>query len=156
MSYFQGKQGGTLSSSKTMVVRLTYACRSSSDHVKIPPSIYSDCVGLDWSKSLHFIFLFFIFLVLPVYCYQPVTLHPHEHMLSHVTTWTAACQAPLSMDFSRQEYWSGLPFPSPESLHFKQAPQAIKNRLSMDRAFRNTAQITYFNVSKDFYSFSLF
>ena len=26
--------------------------------------------------------------------------------------WTVACQAPLSMDFSRQEYWSGLPFPS--------------------------------------------
>ena len=30
-----------------------------------------------------------------------------------VTLWTMACQAPLSMGFSRQEYWSGLPFPSP-------------------------------------------
>ena len=30
-----------------------------------------------------------------------------------VTPWTVACQAPLSMGFSRQEYWSGLPFPSP-------------------------------------------
>ena len=29
------------------------------------------------------------------------------------TTWTAAYQAPLSMGFSRQEYWSGLPLPSP-------------------------------------------
>ena len=29
-----------------------------------------------------------------------------------VTAWTIACQAPLSMGFSRQEYWSGLPFPS--------------------------------------------
>ena len=29
------------------------------------------------------------------------------------TPWTAAHQAPLSMEFSRQEYWSGLPFPSP-------------------------------------------
>ena len=27
--------------------------------------------------------------------------------------WTIALQAPLSMEFSRQEYWSGLPFPSP-------------------------------------------
>ena len=27
--------------------------------------------------------------------------------------WTVALQAPLSMEFSRQEYWSGLPFPSP-------------------------------------------
>ena len=37
--------------------------------------------------------------------------------LSHVwlftTPWTAAYQAPLSMGFSRQEYWSGLPLPSP-------------------------------------------
>ena len=28
------------------------------------------------------------------------------------TLWTAACQAPLSMGFSRQDYWSELPFPS--------------------------------------------
>ena len=34
-------------------------------------------------------------------------------MLSHVITWTTARQTPLSMDFSRQEYWSELPFPSP-------------------------------------------
>ena len=27
--------------------------------------------------------------------------------------WTVTCQAPLSRRFSRQEYWSGLPFPSP-------------------------------------------
>ena len=33
-----------------------------------------------------------------------------------VTPWTVACQAPLSMGFSRQEYWSGLPFPSPGDL----------------------------------------
>ena len=30
---------------------------------------------------------------------------------SFVTPWTAAHQAPLSMGFPRQEYWSGLPFP---------------------------------------------
>ena len=29
------------------------------------------------------------------------------------TPWIVACQAPLSMVFSRQEYWSGLPYPSP-------------------------------------------
>ena len=33
-----------------------------------------------------------------------------------VTLWTVACQAPLSMEFSRQEYWSGLPFPPPRDL----------------------------------------
>ena len=39
-------------------------------------------------------------------------------VLSHVrlfeTPWAVAYQAPLSMEFPRQEYWSGLPFPSPE------------------------------------------
>jgi len=34
-----------------------------------------------------------------------------SHSLS--TPWTVACQAPLSLEFSRQEYWSGLPFPPP-------------------------------------------
>ena len=41
-------------------------------------------------------------------------------LLSHVplfaTPWTIAHQAPLSMEFSRQEYFSGLPCPSPEDL----------------------------------------
>ena len=32
------------------------------------------------------------------------------------TPWTLACQAPLSMEFSRQEYWSGFPFPSSRDL----------------------------------------
>ena len=32
------------------------------------------------------------------------------------TPWTVVYQAPLSMEFSRQEYWSGLPFPSSEDL----------------------------------------
>ena len=45
------------------------------------------------------------------------------HTLSHSvisqlseTPWTIACQAPLSMEFSRLEYWSGLPFASPGDL----------------------------------------
>ena len=32
------------------------------------------------------------------------------------TPWTIACQAPLSMGFSKQEHWRGLPFPSPGDL----------------------------------------
>ena len=39
-----------------------------------------------------------------------------SRVLLSVTPWTVACQAPLSMGFSRQEYWSGLPFPSPGDL----------------------------------------
>ena len=33
-----------------------------------------------------------------------------------VTPWTVACQAPLSMEFPKQEYWSGLPFSPPGGL----------------------------------------
>ena len=36
--------------------------------------------------------------------------------LTLVIPWTVACQAPLSMGSSRQEHWSGLPFPSPGDL----------------------------------------
>ena len=39
-----------------------------------------------------------------------------SHVRLFATPWTVACQAPLSMGFSRQEYWSGLPFPSPGDL----------------------------------------
>ena len=38
------------------------------------------------------------------------------HSCVFVAPWTVACQAPLSMGFSRQEYWSGLPSPSPGDL----------------------------------------
>ena len=39
-----------------------------------------------------------------------------SHVRLLVTPWTAVCQAPLSMGFSRQECWSGVPLPSPEEL----------------------------------------
>ena len=49
-----------------------------------------------------------------------VCVHVCACVLSHVQLfaipWTVALQAPLSMGFSRQEYWSGLPFP-PGNLH---------------------------------------
>ena len=38
------------------------------------------------------------------------------HVQLFATPWTIVLQAPLSMGFPRQEYWSGLPFPSPEDL----------------------------------------
>ena len=43
-------------------------------------------------------------------CYCQVVSH------SFATPWTIAHQAPLSMGFPREEYWSGLPFPSPRDL----------------------------------------
>ena len=39
-----------------------------------------------------------------------------SHVQLCMTLWTTACKAPLSMGFSRQEYWSGLPCPSPGDL----------------------------------------
>ena len=56
-------------------------------------------------------------------CYLCIIfLHIYVHTQSlhrvqlFVTPWTTAHQAPLSMGFPRQEYWSGLPFPSPGDL----------------------------------------
>ena len=60
--------------------------------------------------------------------YNFLKFHIHDFMQSHddglfaksclalATPWTIAYQAPLSMGFSKLEYWSGLPFPSPEDL----------------------------------------
>ena len=39
-----------------------------------------------------------------------------RHIQLFVTPWIVAHQAPLSMEFSRQEYWTGLPFPTPGGL----------------------------------------
>ena len=39
-------------------------------------------------------------------------MHVYSVMSDSATSWTIAHQAPLSMGFSRHEYWSGLPFPS--------------------------------------------
>ena len=40
-----------------------------------------------------------------------VCMYTHKGTHTCVTPWTVVCQAPLSMEFSRQEYWSGLSFP---------------------------------------------
>ena len=48
--------------------------------------------------------------------YMKVKMKSLSHVRLFVTPWTVAYQAPQSMEFSRQEYWSGLPFPSPEDL----------------------------------------
>ena len=41
-------------------------------------------------------------------------MKPLSHVRPSVTPWTAAYQAPPSMGFSRQEYWNGVPLPSPK------------------------------------------
>ena len=61
-------------------------------------------------------------------------------LLSHVRLlaipWTAAHQAPPSMGFSRQEYWSGVPLPSPPRL--SRSPVTGKNVMYHSRAIPHT------------------
>ena len=45
-----------------------------------------------------------------------VCVQSFSHVQLFVTPWTVACHAPLSKEFSRQECWSGLPFPPPGDL----------------------------------------
>ena len=51
-----------------------------------------------------------------LYMYNSVCKTRVSHVQLSVTPWTVARQAPLSMEFSRQDYWNGLPFPSPGDL----------------------------------------
>ena len=72
-----------------------------------------------------------------------------EHCLSlscvrlFATPWTVACQAPLSMKFPRQEYWSGLPFPSswalPDPGIEPRSPAWQMDSLSLSQLGSNTA-----------------
>ena len=52
------------------------------------------------------------------------------HVRLFVTPWSIACQAPLSLGFSRQEYWSGLPFFSPGDL----PDPGVKSRSPVEQA----------------------
>ena len=63
----------------------------------------------------------FLSSLMPVYLHTSIKYHVHG--LSHfsrvwlfATLWTVDCQAPLSMEFFRQEYWDGLPCPPPGDL----------------------------------------
>ena len=48
--------------------------------------------------------------------FMHMCMHSSSVMFNSATPWTVARQAPLSMGFSRQAYWSGLPFPTAEDL----------------------------------------
>ena len=49
-------------------------------------------------------------------------------MSDYATLWTVACQASLSMEFSRRKYWSGLPFPTPgESSQPRDQPKSLES-----------------------------
>ena len=98
----------------------------------------TDCTGPIWlqeswtlvSALIHFHPLFWILLYRPGGCIADLLVlnsisWPYETVLCvcvlslaqpFATPWTVALQAPLSMELSRQGYWSGVPFPSPRDL----------------------------------------
>ena len=68
------------------------------------------------------------------------------------TPWTAAYQAPLSMGFSRQEYWSGLPLPSLIiSIDAEKAFDKIQHPFMIKNLQKAGIQGTYFNIIKAIY-----
>ena len=67
--------------------------------------------GLVTDGGHDFLVVHFAFYNNPLNC---IILFCHVRLF--VTSWTIARQSPPSMEFSRQEYWSGLPFPSPRDL----------------------------------------
>ena len=66
------------------------------------------------SKKICFFFLFLFFVYGGQGC--EVKVKSLSCVWLFATPWTVAHQAPPSMGFSSQEYWSGLPFPSPGDL----------------------------------------
>ena len=83
-------------------------------------------------------------------------------MLSHfshvwlcATLWTVACQAPLSIGVSRQEYWSGLPFPPPEDLPNSEIEPASLIFPELAGGF-STTSITWKSVVLEFQAYQNF
>ena len=84
-------------------------------------------------------------------CASYASHHTVRELLSWIwlslTLWTVACQAPLYMEFSRQEYWGGLPFPAPGESSWPRAwipVSCITSRLylwtTMERTWVGTSQ----------------
>ena len=61
-----------------------------------------------------------------------------------VTPWIVTCQAPLSVEFSKQEYWSGLPFPPPGDLPGPGIkPMSLVSPALTDRFFTTNTTFPY-------------
>ena len=82
-------------------------------------------------------------------------------LLSHVrllaTPWTAAYQVTLSMGFSRQEYWSGVPLPSPKGSRGRdkyKSNRCLKNRIQ--RNYRSPDLMWERYTSRSLYELSFF
>ena len=89
------------------------------------PEIKNACppdVWTQWGKERvgqterHRVALTYVQCVCVCVCVCVCTRTRAQSCVVFATPWTAARQSPLSVGFSRQEYWSGLPFPSPGDL----------------------------------------
>ena len=91
------------------------------------------CVGRGLPEESNINWMWKSLVYIPTRIFMPnyINTHTHTHTHTHTrayvlscfshvwlcgTLWTVACQTPLPMGFPRQEYWSGLPFPSPGDL----------------------------------------
>ena len=67
-----------------------------------------------------------------------------SHVRLFVTPWTVDCQAPLFMEFSRQEFWSGLLFPPPGDLPNPGIePSSLVSPALAGRFFTNGATVLF-------------
>ena len=70
-----------------------------------------------------------------------------SHVRLFVTLWTVAHQAPLSMGFSRQEYWSGLPYPPPGDLPYPGTePRSLLSPVLAGRFFSTSTTLVVFMI----------
>ena len=81
----------------------------------------SQRVGHDWVTELNWTDLISVILLCVCVCYSL------SHVWLFATSWTVSHQAPLSVGFSRKEYWSGFPFPSP--FFHRKAQELLEYRL---------------------------
>ena len=85
-------------------------------HVSFSIMVFSEYMPRSRTVGSYLIFIPSFFKESPYCSPKKVKLKLLSHVQLFVTTRTIAYQAPPSMGFSRQEYWSGLPFPSPGDL----------------------------------------
>ena len=78
-------------------------CKASSDNH------FAFCISFSWGWS---------WSQPPIQCHERKKMKSLSHVPLFATPWTVAHQAPPSMELSRQEYWSGLPFPSTGDLPY--------------------------------------
>ena len=87
-------------------------------------SLAGSHAGFENHCTNRFTYYYLLSLCLPpkhfsFFPFAPTMCQSLSRVLLFVTLWTVALQAPLSMGFSRQEYWGALPFPSPGGLPYQ-------------------------------------